>query len=200
MILALAPHTDDVTRSAGGLVAKSASLGERIVLLAFSVGNPDSGSHAAEFADAAQILGVAGTQVFDYETHHFCEHRQRILTTIEAQIAIYRPDLLVIPARHDHQDHQVIHNEAIRAARRTNIKIIAYEQAWDQTLCPFRSTMYASLPFAALATKLRAVAAFESQKGRDYMDPNRIIASALHHGATIGEQFAEAFEVLRWTM
>ena len=41
-----------------------------------------------------------------------------------------QPDLVVIPCSQDvHQDHQTIHNEAVRAFR--HISIIGYELIWN---------------------------------------------------------------------
>jgi len=199
VILALAPHTDDVTLGAGGFLSHKRELGECVAIVAFSTGNPETGSSSEEFNDAAGIIGACAADVLGYETRAFPEHRQAILDSIEEQIALYQPNLLLVPARHDHQDHCVVRTEACRAVGAMSISVLAYEHAWSNTLHSFQPRCFAAIPFCHMRTKVNAMQAYRSQLHRPYMDPNYAVANALRWGIYVEDTFAEAFEVVKWT-
>lgn len=200
MILALAPHTDDAVLGAGGYIAKLAEEEEEIAVLAFGTGNAKNGSRESEFFTAMRTLGVETADILGFYAHHYPVIRQRILEKIETYIQLVQPDMLIIPGKHDHQDHQVVRKEAIRAARRSSLNVIAYSQSWAQSMCGFTPRFFVALEFRHLSTKMRALEAFISQQFRPYMEKDATIATAKHYGMAIGVDFAEAFEVVRWTI
>lgn len=200
MILALAPHTDDVCLGAGGYIARAVERCHDVKVVAFSTGNPEDGSNATEFKDAMGILGVKRFIIYEFETRAFPENRQDILWRIELNIKRERPRTLIIPAAHNHQDHRVVNHEARRIGHKYNVNIIAYAQAWSQTMCPFQPAAYASLAYRHLATKIKALQAYKSQAFRPYMDLNYQIANALYWGGFARTRFAEPFEVIQWDL
>lgn len=200
MILAIAPHTDDVVLGAGGYMAKLSERGVMTAVLALGTGRPEDGATEQEFKAAMRLLGVDATDLFDFEGNLYPTMRQEILDVIEEKIETLNPRILVIPARHDHQDHRTVYEESIRAARRSSISIIAYSHPWSQIISPFTPRLFVELEFFHVATKLQALAAFDSQMFRNYMDRDATIATAQHYGRSIGVDFSEAFEVVRWTM
>jgi LmbE family N-acetylglucosaminyl deacetylase len=199
VILALAPHTDDVTLGAGGFLSHKRELGECVAIVAFSTGNSETGSSSEEFNDAAGIIGACVADTLGYPTRAFPDHRQAILASIEEQIALYQPNLLLVPARHDHQDHCVVRTEACRVVSSMSISVLAYEHAWSNTLHSFHPRCFAAIPFRHMCAKLNAMKAFRSQSHHPYMDSNYAIANALRWGIYVNDQFAEAFEVVKWT-
>lgn len=200
MILALAPHTDDVCLGAGGFVAAAVNDKTKVTIVAFGTGNEESGATVAEFHKAAAILGAYSVEPLRFEARAYPDHRQKILSYIEAYVDELSPDLLLIPGCHDHQDHITIHNEAMRVARSRPISVLAYEQPWNQLMHGFRPNAFMPLEFRHLAAKVRALQAFESQKDRVYLDPNYMIANAIRWGAFARTRFAEAFEVKKWML
>lgn len=200
MILALAPHTDDAILGAGGYMAAARGSNQAVGVYAFSRGNPQTGAASNEMYAASVELDLSVVELDSFPTRHFGDHRQDILAMIEAKISLYQPDVLLIPARHDHQDHQVVRREACRACRSLPITVLAYEQAWSQLMHPFHPACFQPLHFRDMVSKIRAVRKFTSQSDKSYVKDDYIIANAIRWGAYTRSQFAEAFEVVKWVM
>lgn len=200
MILALAPHTDDAILGAGGYLSLCSGNGDETGILAFSTGNHVDGAKESEFEAAAAQIGVGETRLLDCPVRAYDSVRQEILLEIERVIEEWDPHLLIIPAKHDHQDHRVIHREAIRAARKKQIGILAYEQPWHQTMCSFSPTAFVELNTYHLNRKIKAVGCFTSQAHRSYTDGKYISANARRWGVCIEAEFAEVFEVVKWVI
>ena len=104
------------------------------------------------------------------------------------------PELVIIPSSTDiHQDHQVIHQEALRAFRKRSI--LGYELPWNENR--FEANYYIQLSPEALDKKCEALLAYKSQAHRNYMQEDFIRSLARVRGVQCGQTFAEAFEVLR---
>lgn len=200
MILALAPHTDDVCLGAGGYVALAAERGEGVLILAFGLGNPESGAHSGEFATAARKLGPIATECLGYPCRAYHEYRQDILSDIEHYITKTGADTLLIPGRDDHQDHRTVREEACRVTRSRHVNVVSYEQAWNHAMCPFNPTLFVPLEFRHLAAKCEAIKAFKSQRTRPYARPDYAIANATRWAVYVEARYAEAFEVIKWTI
>ena len=123
-ILVLAPHTDDGELGCGGTIAKFIAEGRKVYYAAFSLcskslqqGLP-ADTLAIECKKATSVLGIPADHVtlFDFEVRIFPKHRQEILEELVTLNKKINPDLVFIPAAADiHQDHGVIHTEALRA-------------------------------------------------------------------------------------
>src|SRR6478672_10629350 len=129
-ILVLAPHTDDGELGCGGSISKFISEGKEIWYAAFSIcskslpsGLP-SDTLAKECTAATTSLGITEDHVtlFDFEVRVFPQHRQEILEELVTLNKKINPDLVFIPAVADiHQDHGVIHTEALRAFKNSSL-------------------------------------------------------------------------------
>ena len=104
------------------------------------------------------------------------------------------PDLVFIPSATDmHQDHEVIHAEALRAFKNTSL--LGYDLPCNQT--QFNSNLFIKLSVENINLKAKALKAYESQSHRNYMQNDFIISLARVRGVQCNAEYAEAFEVYR---
>lgn len=201
-ILILAPHTDDGELGCGGSIAKFAGEGKELYYVAFSTCSkslpeglaPDTLAHECRLATS--ILGIprANVTLLDFEVREFPAHRQQVLESIVSLHKNIMPDLVCIPSSTDvHQDHGVIHTEALRACK--NCSILGYELPWNHS--QFKSTYFINLDTAHIDLKIEALAAYRSQSHRNYMQADFTMALAKVRGVQSNSQWAEAFEVYK---
>jgi LmbE family N-acetylglucosaminyl deacetylase len=202
VVLALAPHTDDVDLGAGGLIVSALARGAIVHEVAFSIAResvppgfpPDVLEH--EVRRAAEVLGIdrANVTTRDYAVRHFPQHRQALLEELVALRKKLSPRVVLVPASTDvHQDHQTLFEEAVRAFKTTTV--LGYELPWNHL--SFSPTAVFGMSEATLQTKLRALDCYASQKHRPYATEETVRGIAAMRGATIGVRYAEAFEVIR---
>ena len=201
-VLVLAPHTDDGEFGCGGTIAKLVELGATIHYIAFSTceesvpeGFPkDILVH--EVKKATAVLGVLpqNLHILNYKVRYFNYNRQEILEDIIKLGKQIKPDVVFIPSVNDiHQDHSTIAMEGLRAFKRTNI--LSYELAWNNI--SFNHAYFVRLEERHIATKISALAQYESQTHRPYANKRFIESLALTKGIQIGGEYAEVFEVVR---
>ena len=202
IILVLAPHTDDGELGCGGSIAKFIAEGKRVYYTAFSLcskslpaGLP-ADTLAHECKKAVSVLGIPADNVtlFDFEVRNFPKLRQEILEELVNLRKKINPDLVFIPSVVDiHQDHGVIHTEALRAFK--NSSLLGYELPWNHA--QFNSTYFISLSVNDIAKKTEALKAYQSQAHRNYMQADFIRSLAKVRGVQSNTEFAEAFEVYK---
>lgn len=202
--LILSPHVDDAELAMGGTIAKLVRKQERVHVIAFSTGNPESGSNQQEFCESMErFKPKLGSDSLTYELCYFpCrrfhEKRQEILdllVTTRENMDIKR---VFVPARWDvHQDHRVITEEAIRAFRFASI--LGYELTWNG-VWESHISCFNPLESIYIETKINALARYRSQEARPYMKPELVASLAKIRGMQIGYYYAEGFEVIRWIM
>lgn len=200
--LILAPHTDDGELGCGATIAKLLRQGSEVFYVAFSSCRDSLPEGAApdllirEMHRATAALGIPGdhTRVLDFRVRHFAETRQDILDSMIALGRELHPDLVFMPSRHDiHQDHAVIAAEGMRAFKKTTI--LQYEAPWNNF--SFDNQLFNRVEESDVAAKVRAIACYDSQAGRDYTKEEFIRGLLLTHGVQIGVPFAEVFEIPR---
>jgi N-acetylglucosamine malate deacetylase 1 len=201
-ILVLAPHTDDGELGCGGAIARYIAEGKEVYYTAFSIcskslpqGLPDD-TLAVECKKATLILGIPADHVtlFDFEVRIFPTLRQEILEEMVTLNKKINPDLVFIPAAADiHQDHGVIHTEALRAFK--NSSLLGYELPWNHA--PFTSPFFINLSAKDVAKKSEALKAYQSQSHRNYMEEDFIRSLAKVRGVQANAEYAEAFEVYK---
>ena len=201
-ILVLAPHPDDGELGCGGSISKFISEGKEVWYAAFSLcskslpaGLP-ADTLATECKTATSELGIAADHVmlFDYEVRVFPKHRQEILEELVKLNKKTNPDLVFIPSVADiHQDHGVIHVEAMRAFK--NSSLLGYELPWNHP--PFTSPFFINLSPKDIAAKSEALQQYRSQSHRNYMQGDFISSLAKVRGVQANSEYAEAFEVYK---
>ena len=104
------------------------------------------------------------------------------------------PDVVFLPSSTDtHQDHQVIHNEGLRAFKKSSV--LGYEMPWNNTV--FTSNTFIKLKKQNIEKKLEALKAYKSQEGRTYLNREFIMGLAKVRGVQAATDYAEAFEAIR---
>ena len=201
-ILVLAPHTDDGELGCGGSMAKFIAEGKEVWYAAFSLcskslpaGFP-ADTLAKECKNATAVLGITNDHLalLDFEVRIFPKHRQEILEEMVALNKKINPDLVFIPSVADiHQDHGVIHVEALRAFK--NCSLLGYELPWNHP--PFTSPFFINLTTKEVTKKSEALREYHSQSHRNYMQEDFIRSLAKVRGVQSNSEFAEAFEVYK---
>lgn len=203
-ILILAPHTDDGELGCGGTIAKFVEEKAEVWHAAFSVvkvkreGLPED-ALAVELGKAMKVLGVPDSNVmtYGYEVRQFSYKRQEILEDLVRLRKELSPDVVLMPSLTDlHQDHKTMAEEGRRAFKKDTI--LGYEQPWNNIT--FRTEAFVPLEERHVQKKLDALACYETQQYRTYLNPEFIRGLARTRGTQIEEDYAEAFEVVRWVM
>jgi N-acetylglucosamine malate deacetylase 1 len=201
-ILVLAPHTDDGELGCGASMARFCREGKEVFYVAFSTCKKslpaewEEETLSKECRAALKHIGVNNDNIsiFDYEVREFPAKRQEILEELIILNKKIQPQLVLIPSATDiHQDHQVIHNEAMRAFKYTSVW--GYELPWNHST--FNASAFIRLTETDLDAKVKAVSAYRSQAHRNYTNGDFIRSLARVRGVQSKTGSAEAFEVYR---
>jgi len=202
-ILVLAPHTDDGELGCGGSIAKFTKEGREVYYVAFCLCSRSLPKHLPsntlekECKKATSILGISEHNLilFNYEVRELPAYRQKILEELLKLQNDIKPDLIFLPAVSDiHQDHQVIHQEGLRAFK--NVTFAGYELPWNNY--SFKTSFFIRISEQDLNKKIASLKAYQSQAHRNYMQENFTKALAKVRGVQANAEFAEAFEVYKW--
>jgi LmbE family N-acetylglucosaminyl deacetylase len=206
-VLVLAPHTDDAELGCGGTIARFIEEGATVTVVAFSTASESLPSGLPkdqlerEFRAGMKSLGIPPehTLVYQYQVRRLSYSRQEVLEELVRIRRDHKPDMVLLPAGTDlHQDHQVVHNEGLRAFK--DITVWGYELPWNHI--DFSAQAFMTLEERHLEAKWQALQAYESQvaKGRAYFQREFIQGLATVRGLQVKARFAEAFEVYRIKM
>jgi len=202
-ILVLSPHTDDGEMAAGGTIARFIEEGKSVYYVAFSSCEASAPQGfptdilKVECEASTKILGIMPEWVtlLNYEVRTFPSHRQEILEDMVKLNEAIGAELVLIPSSSDlHQDHQVIHNEALRAFKMSS-SIWGYEHPWNNLT--FTTDVFIKLEEGHIKKKIDALAQYISQDFRPYFDKKYIRALAYTRGVQVNFAYAEAFELVR---
>lgn len=201
-VLVIAPHTDDGELGAGGTIARLIEQEAKVTYAAFSTAQQSVPEGMpkdilkTEVREATARLGIpeARLRIYDFEVRKLNYARQEILEELVTLRAADDYDLVLAPSRHDiHQDHTTVAEEAVRCFKHTNL--LGYELIWNNLT--FDTQAFVTLQESHLDAKAHALAAYTSQRRRDYMQPTFVRAMAHIRGVQIGVPYAECFEVIR---
>lgn len=204
-ILVLAPHTDDGEFGCGGSVSRFVQEGKMIYYAAFSTAEESVPAPwpkdilKTEVKEATSRLGIPqdNLMIYNFKVRELSYHRQEILEEMVKLKNDICPDLVFLPSSNDvHQDHSTVSIEGIRAFKNTSI--LGYEIPWNNI--EFKTEAFVILSEENINTKLHALNAYNSQKGKNYANEEFIRSLARIRGVQIGSRYAEAFEVIRWVM
>ena len=201
--MVLAPHTDDGELGCGGTIAKLSSEGREVFYVAFCLCSKalprtfPTNTLELECRKATAILGISAARLilFNYEVRELPQFRQQILEELLKLNKDIQPEMVLLPAASDiHQDHQVIHQEGMRAFKNTTFA--GYELPWNNY--SIRTNFFVRISEADLTKKIESLKAYESQSGKNYMDPDFIRSLAKVRGVQSNSSYAEAFEIYKW--
>lgn len=201
-ILVLAPHTDDGELGCGGTIAKFCAEGREVFYAAFCLCSKSLPAGLAadtlerECKKATSVLGIkpANLVLFNYEVRELPQSRQQILEELLLLNKKINPDMVLLPATSDvHQDHQVIHQEGLRAFKNTTFA--GYELPWNNY--SFHTNFFMRLAESDLTKKTEALKEYQSQAHRNYMQEDFIRSLAKVRGVQCNSEYAEAFELYK---
>lgn len=201
-ILVLAPHTDDGELGCGGTISRFCTEGREVWYAAFCLCSASLPGHlpadtlAMECKKATAILGIPPDRLilFNYEVRQLPQYRQQVLEELLQLNRTIQPDMVLLPAASDvHQDHQVIHQEGLRAFKNTTFA--GYELPWNNY--SFRTNFFMQLTPADLDRKIASLNAYGSQSHRNYMQEDFTRSLAKVRGVQCNHEYAEAFEIYK---
>ena len=204
-VLVLAPHTDDGELGCGATIARFIKSGINVSYAAFSLAEESVPPPfprdilEVEVKAATAKLGIASEHLllYRYPVRRFAHYRQEILEDLVQLSRNLQPQLVFMPCLHDlHQDHTVVAMEGLRAFKRNSI--LCYELPWNNM--NFTTQCFVTVSEEHLDRKIEALHCYASQKHRSYLSADFIRSLAVTRGVQIGQTYAEAFEVIRWTL
>jgi LmbE family N-acetylglucosaminyl deacetylase len=201
-VLVLAPHTDDGELGAGGTIVKLIDSGAEVYYAAFSTAEesvPEGFPKdilKTEVKNATLRLGIRPERllIYDYQVRKLNYVRQEILEELVRLRKQIDPDLVLLPSLNDiHQDHSTVAQEGLRAFKQRTI--LGYELIWNNL--NFSTSCFVKLDNKHIKRKCEALKEYASQRHRDYTSEKFVYSLATARGVQIGNDYAEAFEVIR---
>ena len=195
-ILAIGAHPDDIEIAAGATLAKQRDSGNYVYGLILTNGQVggNGSKRKLEAGDGAVFLGLDDFKISDFPDTRLHEYPNEILKEIESTINQIKPDIIYTHSAHDiHQDHQVVHDATLRAARRSS-NILCYES-------PSASLDFIPQYFVEVSdyveVKIEAIRSHWDQRNKPYMKPEKVRSKLAFRGEQARVDFAEGFEVVR---
>jgi len=198
IILALAPHPDDLEIGCGGTLAQHNKRGDEVHIYIATSGEAggEAATRRAEQEAAAKILGVKEIHWGNFVDTKLSENSLSLMKDLENIIDAIRPDTVYINHIHDtHQDHREMAQVAHSATRYVS-NVLAYE---TPSSTGFEPTVFMDTS-DTLALKIEALEAHASQVERTHVRLNIVeIALATSHfrGVQGKMSCAEAFMPIR---
>ncbi len=224
-VLVIAPHADDETAGAGGLISRVKADGGKAFVMVMSVGDLDhftglrrhvhGKQRADELAAAMKTLGADDYDIVlrDSSLHMRLDTlaRRELINYIESNSRLAtektKPTIIVLPAPSFNQDHEAVFKAGMTACRPHLAKLKAFQRivlvadapqlAWGKER--FFPNFYVDISGAHLQRKLQAFACHKSQlrpsPHQGAVDALRLLAEA--RGREISVEAAEAFECMR---
>ena len=216
-VLAVSAHPDDETLGCGGTLLAHADAGDEISwIVATQAHEPEWSSDtiarkAAEVDEVAAAYGAEVTRLGLATTRLDTVAASELMSALAPVIETARPEVVYTVHPGDvHTDHRALYTALMSVLRPPRMRalgvrrVLAFEtlsstDAHAPALAaPFRPTVYRDIsPY--LERKLEVMALFETETQEDPLPrgPSAIRALARWRGATIGVEYAEAFELIR---
>ncbi len=195
-VLAIGAHPDDLEIACGGTLAQFHDAGCVIQGIIMTQGEQggDSATRPQEAKKGADFLGLDQLCQFDFPDTRLREKPVEMLAGIETVMRDFKPDMILTHSSHDiHQDHQAVHEVSLRAARNTSM-VLCYESPSVTT--EFVPTVFVDIgPY--LDVKIESIREHWDQRGKPYVQAERVRGQAIFRGGQAKTRYAEGFEVIR---
>jgi LmbE family N-acetylglucosaminyl deacetylase len=228
-LLVVAPHADDETAGAGGLMARVKDAGGKVFVMVMSTGDllhfDDTGkktrkkTRREELAAAMETLDVDGWEIVYEDTRLHLrletlprrELSDRIERSARYSTEKTRPTMIVLPAPSYNQDHEAVYKAGLAACRPHLHTMKAFQQfvlvadapqlSWSRATI-FKPNLYIDISGKFLDLKLKAFACHKSQVRPEPSQAGigAIRLMAESRGREISVDAAEAFECHRMVL
>lgn len=215
-VLVIAPHPDDETLGAGGLLLRAAAAGRAIHWLIVTTMRPDEGWPAGriakrdrEIAAVAADYGFAGVHRLGLPTARLDTlPLGDVVAALGQVVAEVQPEVILLPHRGDaHSDHQVVHDAGAACSKWFRYPSVRWTLVYEtlsetdaglQQAPAFRPDLFVDIS-GQLERKLAMTRHFD---GEFHAFPfprseTALRAQAQLRGAASGSEAAEAFMILR---
>lgn len=200
-VLAIGAHPDDIELGCGAALARHAEEGTYVAAIVLTAGasgcQQDTDRHE-EAKHALKELGCHHSFHFHFEDTRTHQALDGMIQAIEGVIVHHIPKnvrLQRVYTMHDadrHQDHRAVHKASIVACRKLP-QILGYET--PSTWLSFLPQVFEAVDERFFTRKLEAIRCHQSQRHRDYMQPERIRVVAQFRGQQAGCRLGEGFVV-----
>ena len=195
-VLAIGAHPDDIEIACGAAMARLHDGGHVIWGIIMTAGERggDSTVRPGEARSGASFLGLDNVRICGFPDTRLSESGGAMISAIEEQIALFKPDVIFTHSLHDlHQDHRAVHEATLRAARNHDT-IFCYES--PSVTQEFTPTVFMDVA-DYIDVKIESIKEHWDQRGKPYMQSERVKGVAVFRGGQAKLRSAEAFEVVR---
>jgi LmbE family N-acetylglucosaminyl deacetylase len=195
-VLVVGAHPDDIEIACGAAMARMHDTGHLIWGLVMTQGERggDSTVRPGEARKGATFLGLDQVRVGNFPDTRLSEQATAMIAAIEEQIAACKPDMIFTHSLHDlHQDHRAVHEATLRAARNHDT-IFCYES--PSVTQEFVPTFFVDVG-SYIDVKIESIKEHWDQRGKPYVQSERVKGVAVFRGGQAKLRYAEAFEVVR---
>lgn len=200
-ILAIGAHPDDIEYGCFGFLQKQKKIDANVHVSAYvaslgSEGDPSSGLSRKKESEAALDLLPTQQLIFREQIGLKPQDFNEVLQSLFSVIQDIQPDLILTLSPHDtHQEHRLLHEITLAAARRSKASILSYS-ILSNTL-QFSPTIFVDIQ-QELVQKKKALQKHTSQKDKYYMSEEYLEIFHSHNYASLhGLRYCETFEVVR---
>lgn len=191
-IVILSPHPDDAEYGCGGLLSKlKGKIPIYVVTLSKNQKNPLNKNLMKEQKESLKCLGITGDKniIADFITREFSYSRQEICDYLWKINEKIKPTCIFTPPFDNHQDHQVTHNESLRAFKTKSI--IEYDIPRSEK-SP-KPVMFVKLSKKNLDEKLKALSKYKTYKNKTYFKKEAIVAACQAPGIKVEIPICEVY-------
>lgn len=196
VVIAVAPHLDDVELGAGATIHRLAR-SNTVYYVGLSMPPlVDREVLMNEFYASSRILGIDPSRVIlrDYDPRNLFDSRSEILQLLYDLYKQLKPELVLLPNSQDiHQSHEVVFSEGRRAFKYTSI--LGYELPWNSI--EFSMDLFITVEKVDIDAKIEAINAYRTQKHRQFFANDIVGDLARVRGKQVGHDYAECFEIVR---
>jgi LmbE family N-acetylglucosaminyl deacetylase len=195
-VLAFGAHPDDLEVGAGGLLARLSEEGADVKMAVVSIPN-DPEKRRVEANAGAEVIDADLIILFDEKPCRVEDiPMHELVRRMDHVVGDFRPDLVITHSAFDlHWDHSLVNRATVSALRRTPCDLLAFLSSPEMNAQARAVGQCFADITQTIDTKLRAIAAHNSQVPKLDLESSRDLARAM--GRISGYQYAEAYEALR---
>lgn len=215
-ILIVAPHADDETLGAGGLLIRAKKMGIKIYWLLVTAPNKKFFSpeyikkHEEQIQKVKKFYGFTGLHKLHYPSAELEQvPKADIINSIQAGIKKYRPDTIIIPHIADaHSDHYITHVSCMAACKIFKLNSMGLKKIYSMEILSetdiftskkdyqFQPNTWVNIS-NFLNDKITAFKFYKTEIQKDGpRSPERIKIQAKCNGVPLGWKAAERFCLL----